>query len=128
MEGINKMNNTNQEDRRHFKRVTFENVITLSNDKKKYPCGLIDISLKGILIEDNKEFECNPGDVFTMELVLGENASIQMQVKAVRCEKSAIGFKWYNIDIDSLAHLRRLLEFNQVDSGELERELADLGQ
>ena len=63
-----------------------------------------------------------------MELVLGKNASIQMQVETVRCEKNAIGFKWYNIDIDSLAHLRRLLELNLVDSGELERQLADLGQ
>jgi hypothetical protein len=37
------------------------------------------------------------------------------------------GLQWRNIDVDSLTHLRRLLELNLNDPSLLDRELADLG-
>jgi hypothetical protein len=37
------------------------------------------------------------------------------------------GLRWKHIDVDSLTHLRRLLELNLTDPGLLNRELADLG-
>ena len=37
------------------------------------------------------------------------------------------GLQWVQIDVDSLMHLRRLLELNLNDPGLLTRELAELG-
>jgi len=86
----------------------------------------LDISLKGLLIEPFSEFEMKMDAVYSISLVLSEDVVINMKAKIVHSEASHLGFQWIDIDIDSLATLRRLLEFNLNDPEEISRELAQL--
>ena len=64
--------------------------------------------------------------VYSISLVLSEDVVINMKAKIVHSEASHLGLQWIDIDIDSLATLRRLLEFNLNDPEEISRELAQL--
>jgi hypothetical protein len=49
-----------------------------------------------------------------------------MSVELVHKEKGRLGFKCKHIDIDSITHLRRLVELNLGNADMLERELSAL--
>lgn len=65
--------------------------------------------------------------VYTIELVLGEGATITMAATISHVNDDHWGLQWDNIDLEGLTHLRRLLELNMVDPAEMHRELAELG-
>jgi hypothetical protein len=49
-----------------------------------------------------------------------------MQVKLTHEDPGQLGFVCQYIDLDSISHLRRLIELNLGDQEELDRELAAL--
>jgi hypothetical protein len=49
-----------------------------------------------------------------------------MEVELVHDDHNQLGFHCSHIDVDSISHLRRLIELNLGDEAELERELAAL--
>ena len=51
-----------------------------------------------------------------------------MEVVLTRTLQDHLGFVCRHIDLDSISHLRRLVELNLGDESLLERELAALGQ
>ena len=56
------------------------------------------------------------------------DASIRMDVTVAHVEDQHIGFRCEHIDLDSITHLRRLVELNVGDIDILNRELSALGQ
>ncbi len=58
---------------------------------------------------------------------LTEETAITMSVNWRHNNKGQVGFECVHIDIDSISHLRRLVELNLGDDTLLERELAALG-
>jgi hypothetical protein len=50
-----------------------------------------------------------------------------MEVVLTRAQPQSLGFVCRHIDLDSISHLRRLVELNLGDEQLLERELAALG-
>ena len=114
-------------ERRIYKRVPFEAEVLLEDDAELWCCNLMDISLKGILVECPADMPHEPEHTFRLELRLGESAEINMHVKAVHYDNGVVGLEWKDIDLDSLTHLRRLLELNFSDPAEIHRELSELG-
>jgi len=59
-----------------------------------------------------------------LEINLG-NSDIVLTIKAllVHIKKNSFGFKFQSIDLDSLAHLRRLMEINLGDTELIDQEL-----
>jgi hypothetical protein len=51
-----------------------------------------------------------------------------MEVVLTRTQGELLGFVCRHIDLDSISHLRRLVELNLGDETLLERELAALGE
>lgn len=51
-----------------------------------------------------------------------------MEVVLTRTQPQSLGFVCRHIDLDSISHLRRLVELNLGDEQLLERELAALGE
>jgi hypothetical protein len=49
-----------------------------------------------------------------------------MEVRLTHDDHGHLGFVCEHIDLESIAHLRRLVELNLADHNELERELAAL--
>lgn len=63
---------------------------------------------------------------FDVDIRLDPKAHIKMQVKLTHDDHGQLGFVCREIDLDSISHLRRLIELNLGDQAELERELGAL--
>jgi len=114
-------------DRRHYQRITFNADIQLKHKHQQWPCHLVDISLKGVLIESPENTQALLNDCYTLELILGENEVITMEAKISHTENNHWGLEWMNIEVDSFTHLRKLLELNTQDPDKIYRELSELG-
>ncbi|MCU7801285.1 MAG: PilZ domain-containing protein [gamma proteobacterium symbiont of Lucinoma myriamae] len=119
-------NSTPANDKRHFCRVPFISSVHILFDDKSVECGLLDISLKGLLIEPPENFTLKKDTLYSLTLILSEKVIISMQAKLIHSETNHYGFEWVDIDIDSLTILRRLLELNSIDEDEIHRELGEL--
>ena len=117
---------TDQE-RRQYQRIPFIAEVLMSSNSQQWSSGLVDISLKGLLILSPEEIEPEMDHVYDIELVLGEGATITMAAKISHTDEHHWGLQWENIELEGLTHLRRLLELNMVDTDEVHRELAELG-
>ena len=102
-------------EKRHFQRIHFVSNIDITINGQKRECVLLDISLKGLLIERPQEITINPGDLYPLKLTLGKDTFINMQANVTHIESNHLGLQWVNIDLDSLTTLRRLLELNLSD-------------
>jgi hypothetical protein len=117
----------NHADRRRFRRFTFEGTVKLYSDKAMWETRLVDISLKGVLIERPLDWQGKVGSRFRMELRIHPGVIISMGVTTAHVMPHRIGFAWQKIDLDSFAELKRLVELNLGDPALLNRELSALG-
>ena len=112
-------------ERRHFTRIPIDTVANLRCHEGQLKTRLLDVSLKGALLERPTEYSGNNGNQCELELLLGET-TITMQGSIVHSETSHIGFRCDHIDLESISHLKRLMELNLGDETALERELHEL--
>jgi len=99
----------------------------MQSGNQEWSCNLLDISLKGMLVEPPDDLDIDISKPCAVALFLGEDAAIHARVKITRIKNEAWGLEWLHIDVESLSHLRRLLELNLSDPALIERELAELG-
>jgi hypothetical protein len=91
------------------------------------PCDVLDLSLKGACVRTAPGVVSRIGDPVTLVLSLGEGkAAVRMDGEVAHVEAAHIGFICREIDLDSITHLRRLLELNLGDATLLDRELSSL--
>lgn len=114
------------EDKRRFHRILYNAEAILQSDGNRYPCKIIDLSLKGCLVSFDEPWTESSEIPYTLTLNLTDEVSIVMIVEVAHVIGTQVGFKCGNIDIDSISRLRRLVELNLGDSDLLERELAAL--
>lgn len=114
------------EDRRRFKRISFDAKTELTQGDKSWAVHLIDLSLKGLLIERPSPWLGNPAKPFIVDIHLNVDIDVQMEVRLTHDDHNHLGFVCEHIGLDSVTHLRRLIELNLADHDELERELAAL--
>lgn len=93
---------------------------------KSYPVKIADISLNGALVNmlSPLNIDMNANSTLTIDLD-GEN-KIVMEVTSVHQKDSEVGLKCHHIDIESISHLRRLVELNLGDDEQLNKELSQL--
>jgi len=115
------------DEKRHYQRISFDAEVVMEHEGESWVCHLVDISLKGVLVVFPDEISPNLGEIYEMEFRLGVDAAINMRVKVVHKNEHLVGLEWSDIDLESLTHLRRLLELNMSDPEEMHRELSDLG-
>jgi hypothetical protein len=114
-------------ERRNYSRVPFQAEILMQSGDEEWSCNLLDISLKGMLVEPPENLDVDTSNPCAVALFLGEDASIHARVKITHIVDGHWGLQWKHIDINSLKHLRRLLELNLNDPSLLGRELSELG-
>ena len=116
------------DERRRFVRILFDAPVTLKTQDASFASHLIDISLKGALVRCPDDWKAFINDPVELAVSLDETQTlIRMQVQLAHAEHDHIGFICKEIDIDSITHLRRLVELNLGDADLLERELEALG-
>ncbi|MFW3896139.1 PilZ domain-containing protein [Pseudomonas bharatica] len=115
-----------QNDRRRFKRIAFDAPTELIQGARRWKAALVDISLKGLLVEVPSSWDADGEQLFDAEVTLSPDAKVLMQVQLRHVEKTQLGFICLHIDLASMEHLRRLVELNLADRTELEREFHQL--
>lgn len=114
-------------DRRRFNRVCFESPVRIKFAGHCYESSVIDLSLRGVLMHRPQEFTASAGDTVEVEIILSSETSITMDCDIVYSNEEKVGLSCNNIDIDSISHLKRLVELNTINAEELlERSLENL--
>jgi len=114
------------QERRRFQRIEFDAQSEIKTPECSWPIKLVDISFKGVLAEIVIPPSLNPGDKADIVIRLANDIVITMPSVLRHHLGGFIGFETENIDLDSMSHLRRLVELNLGDEGLLERELDHL--
>lgn len=113
--------------RRRFQRVAFDARTELRQAGRSWPVGLHDLSLKGLLVSAPLHWDADPAQPLQAVITLADDSVVSMEVALTRQQEALLGFACRHIDLDSISHLRRLIELNLGDQSLLERELAALG-
>lgn len=114
------------DDRRRFKRIAFDARTELGQGEFIWPVKLIDLSLKGVLIERPAPWQGNREQDFSIDIHLSDEIEIKMDVQLTHEDDKQLGFVCKHISLESIERLRRLIELNLGDPKELERELGAL--
>jgi len=120
--------NSSSTDHRQHQRILFDAGASLLRGDNNWESSVIDISLKGALIRSPDNWNGDIGDKMQLQIHLNdaETSNIYMHVTVAHSENDHIGFHCDDIDIDSITHLRRLVELNLGDEELLSRELTHL--
>ncbi|MEN8639382.1 PilZ domain-containing protein [Pseudomonas sichuanensis] len=118
---------SSHDERRRFQRINFDAPTELRQGERRWPAKLLDLSLKGLLIERPAPWDADLTQDFEAIIKLDDGTSqVRMQVELRHEEEACLGFICLYIDIDSMTHLHRLVELNVADSTEMMRELREL--
>ncbi len=112
--------------RRQFLRSVFHAPVRLTQAGQDSPALLHDVSLRGALVETAGDWHGRVGDACRLRLALAPDAVIRMETTVAHIEGRHVGLHCEHIDLDSMTHLRQLVEHNADDPALLERDFASL--
>ncbi len=114
-------------ERRHFVRVSFDAPALLTTATEAFSVHVLDLSLKGALIVAPAQADLEPGMQCQITIPLAETGNhIAMSTEVAHVQGLHTGLLCRNIDLDSVTHLRRLIELQLGDPALLERDLGEL--
>jgi hypothetical protein len=117
------------EDRRQFTRILFSINAEIEMEDKTYPVSIHDISLNGALVTAINSEHSLKGKIGILRFLLSDNESeVIMSIAIVHEKENETGLQCNAIDIDSVTHLRRLIELNLGDSEQINKELNQLSR
>ena len=114
-------------ERRRFQRIAFDALTELQQGERYWPVQLHDVSLKGLMVHAPAQWNADTNQPLKAIITLGTDIRVEMEVVLTRQDGPMLGFVCRRIDLESISHLRRLVELNLGDLSLLERELAALG-
>ncbi|MGI1987549.1 PilZ domain-containing protein [Shewanella morhuae] len=111
------------DERRMFSRILFATDAHLAQGETKWETTILDLSLNGALVEEPAHFS-NSGEAITLSFTLPESdIVISIDTELVHQKNTQLGLKCNFIDVDSISHLKRMVELNLGDASLLNREL-----
>jgi hypothetical protein len=114
-------------DKRRFHRIEFDAPCELHCRDNVWTTEVLDISLKGVLVRRPDHWTASLNDPCEVVIHLDDQmTAIVMAVELKHVEAHRLGFKCQYIDLESVTHLKRLVELNLGDQALLEREFAHL--
>jgi hypothetical protein len=114
-------------EKRRFTRIPFTATAHVVSADGSWYSKLVDVSLKGALISCPQDWKAELGEHFLLEIILdNSDVVISMEASVAHVDPDNVGFNCINIGLDSISHLRRLIDFNLGSDEMLERELHSL--
>ncbi|MBV5345386.1 MAG: PilZ domain-containing protein [Rhodoferax sp.] len=114
-------------ERRHYSRIAFHSPAHLVLSDRNVEVVVADLSLKGALVRLPAKTQLESGAPCTLRVRLDAAGDhIRMETKVTHVHGLYAGLVCQSIDLDSVTHLRRLVELNLGDEKLLERELSAL--
>jgi len=125
------MTTATSEDRRQHSRIAFHTAAHLVIGNRRIEAKVLDLSLKGALVqisEHELQLAATADRNCRLDIRLDdtEDDLISMETKVAHAHRNRVGLLCQEIDLDSVTHLRRLVELNLGDPALLERELSAL--
>nr|WP_184424397.1 PilZ domain-containing protein [Thalassotalea piscium] len=115
------------ENRRQFTRILFSMDASLEVTDQQYAVNIHDISLNGALVSRPKAEQSLLKSLGVLRFALPDSdINVEMHIAIVHEEGDEIGLRCNAIDIDSVSHLKRLIELNLGDESQLSKELSQL--
>jgi len=117
------------DERRLHSRIAFHSPAELVFPDRTISVVVLDLSLKGALISLPSGIAIDQQSVCMLHVHLNDaeiKDNISMEARVAHCDGARAGLLCLMIDIDSVTHLRRLVELNLGDPTLLERELSAL--
>lgn len=114
-------------DQRRFLRVPLEGEARLAFSGESQPVELVDLSLRGALVEAERILPAPVDSKCELTLVLDEDGpTIPIQCRVSHHQGRRLGIEFVRVDVDAMQHIRRLLELNAGDEDiSLERLASD---
>ncbi|MFV8833512.1 PilZ domain-containing protein [Aquisalimonas sp.] len=113
-------------ERRQFSRIQFDSPARLQTGVHALDVRIVDISLKGVLVLLPDAGTVSDAERCLLSIPLTDEVHIEMTLETAHRREQHVGFHCTHIDIESMGHLRRLVELNLGDADMLRRELADM--
>jgi hypothetical protein len=101
---------------RRFRRIPFEAEVTLNIGHHVFSGELLDVAMRGAMVGTSDSLPLDLGATCTLCIALpGSPISLEFKVELVHYEEHHYGFKFISEDLDTLTHLRKLIELNTGD-------------
>lgn len=114
-------------ERRKFSRVVYQADVTLLQGNTQWDGSLIDLSLHGLLVELNHDCDAELNTELNVRFTLNESdINIIAECELINKTNNTLRLCIHHIDIDSISHLKRLIELNVGNSDLLLRQLSEL--
>jgi len=112
---------------RRFSRITYHRPAVLDLKSARAECEVLDVSLKGAMVEVGATVHPKVGDTCALMIRLDQGgAQVRMDGEVVHVHGQKVGVKCDELDLESISHLRRLVELNVADDAVLQEELSAL--
>jgi len=106
------MTENNHDERRQYSRIPFDAHAHLNDAQGDLYLNstVLDISLKGLLVEKPYQWVGKIDAAYTIDVILGDtDLVIKNEQYCYHIDNERIGFKCQQLDIDSMSHLKRLI-------------------
>lgn len=121
------MSTDSGDERRHFSRIAFAGPAQLVTVDERLPVQVLDLSLKGALLLLPPDHQALDGALCLLDLPLAPHEGrITMAVQVAHVRDDRAGLLCLGIDLESITHLRRVIELNLGDATLAERDLRAL--
>ncbi|MBN2656474.1 MAG: PilZ domain-containing protein [Spirochaetales bacterium] len=109
---------------RRFNRADYHTKGYFIKNGQEVHFGIINISLNGILVDPDSMDDYSLNMVVPLNIQLSSSdVEIRTTSKLVHQENHHFGFRFEEIDVESMIHLRRLVELNSDSADQIAKEL-----
>ena len=89
--------------------MPIQSTVLLSRGADAWTSDIEDISASGVLVRKPEGWACRVGDLFVLDMMIGEDLNIHVEATVARIAKEHIGFAYTRIPSDKEAPLWNLL-------------------
>lgn len=111
-------------DNRYYSRISFVADAEIIIDGKRYTAEMLDLSLRGTLLNLQAVSAFDIGMSYPLKIHLpSSDTTIQFDAELVHKNGNYAGFRFQSIDVESMTHLRKILDLNTGDHAKLNSEM-----
>lgn len=101
---------------RRFRRIPFEATVTIRTDRSTVSGELLDVALKGALVGTEEPVDLPLDSMCDLSITIPDSPiKLDFKAKLIHQEEDHYGFLFVSEDLETLTHLRKLIELNTGD-------------
>jgi len=111
-------------DNRYYSRISFTADAEVFVDGMRYPAEMLDLSLRGTLLNLQSADAFDIGMSCPLKISLpSSDTTIRFDAELVHKNGNYVGFRFQSLDVETMTHLRKMLELNTGDHDKLTNEI-----